>query len=142
MDIVQRATDDLTLREAVALTGLGAKTIRRAVRAGTLPRRYSACLQGLQLVIARPALEQWLRDASPRRQARRTSGDPHTASLLPAGLLAEMSAAAIVSAATLKELARAVKREAATVTALQKQIAALQQRLAALDHPPGAEEEE
>lgn len=60
MNIVERSTDDLTLDEAVRVAGRCAKTLRRAVQDGQLPRRYAQSPRGPQLVFDRDVLEHWL----------------------------------------------------------------------------------
>jgi hypothetical protein len=69
MQIVKPTDEDLSLADATRLTGYGAeKTLRRAVRAGELPRRYIMTARGPALVFRRADVERW---SAQRRQGRR-----------------------------------------------------------------------
>jgi predicted DNA-binding transcriptional regulator AlpA len=50
----------LTLPEAATVAGCSPQSIRRAIRAGTLPRHYVTGKYGAQLVVARADLERWI----------------------------------------------------------------------------------
>jgi CheY-like chemotaxis protein len=77
MNIVEPTADDMTLQEAIQIVGCSsAKTLRRAVKAGDLPRRYIMTAHGPQLVFLRADLERWMaqRKRSPRgRKAAATA---------------------------------------------------------------------
>jgi hypothetical protein len=76
MDIVEPSADDVGIRDAMALAGVSAKTLRRAVHAGELPRRYSPGEHGLQLVFPRAAVERW---SAAHRRRRRAAAPPSPA---------------------------------------------------------------
>jgi predicted DNA-binding transcriptional regulator AlpA len=70
MNIVEPSAEHLTLDEAVRIVGLGDKTLRRAVQAGELPRRYVVGARGPHLVFLRADVERWLDVRAVRTGAR------------------------------------------------------------------------
>src|SRR5262245_44995924 len=68
MNIVEPSAEDVTLRAAMDLAGVSDKTLRRAVHAGELPRRYIQMPRGLQLVFRRAHLERWMAAHTRRRR--------------------------------------------------------------------------
>ena len=71
MNITDPSPDDITLQQATALAGCCAKTIRRAVQDGQLPRRYVMSERGPQLVFARADMDRWITDWKDRKWRRR-----------------------------------------------------------------------
>jgi len=115
--------DELTLAEAAALAGRSAKTLRRAVSSGQLPRRYTTGPYGPRMVFARADVQRFLgqreaqvqalshqRAAEPPRQATRTSPPSATS-----------------------EANDAITQLREQVAALLAATAAIEQRLAALE---------
>lgn len=70
MNIVDPSPDDITIRKAAAAARLSEKSLRRAVQAGLLPRRYVYSKHGLQLVFRPGEVERWLTEQPVRRRTR------------------------------------------------------------------------
>ena len=70
--------DDLTLAEAAALAGRSAKTLRRAVRSGRLPRRYTTGPYGPRIVFARADVQRFLgqREAQVQALSQQPAAEP------------------------------------------------------------------
>jgi hypothetical protein len=68
MNIVEPSAEDVTLSAAMDLAGVSDKTLRRAVRAGELPRRYIQTPRGLRLVFRRADLDRWMAAHTRRRR--------------------------------------------------------------------------
>ena len=77
MNIVDASAGDITLDEAARLASRSAKTLRRAVQSGTLPRRYVIGERGPQLVFDRVDLDHWLRGRVGKSRVRRRSKRQH-----------------------------------------------------------------
>jgi hypothetical protein len=145
MNIVDSSVEDIYLEEAVRLTGRCAKTLRRAVQNGQLPRRYVMSPRGPQLVFARPALEQWRRTRRPETEGRRgrRAEVPVNAATLSQQELMESLSRVVRLQTTLDENRAAMARlmsglaqQAATISDAQATIVRLVGRLA--DNEAGA----
>ena len=70
--------DELTLAEAAALAGRSAKTLRRAVSSGQLPRRYTTGPYGPRMVFARADVQRFLglREAQAQALSHRCAAEP------------------------------------------------------------------
>ncbi len=70
--------DELTLAEAAALAGRSAKTLRRAVSSGQLPRRYTTGPYGPRMVFARADVQRFLgqREAQVQALSHRRAAEP------------------------------------------------------------------
>jgi CheY-like chemotaxis protein len=87
MNIVEPTSGDVTLNEAIQIAGCAsAKTLRRAVKAGELPRRYIVTVHGPQLVFLRADLEHWMAQRK-RSRRRRTAPAPAPAAAVQTVLL-------------------------------------------------------
>jgi predicted DNA-binding transcriptional regulator AlpA/uncharacterized coiled-coil protein SlyX len=60
LHIVESNPDDIVIDEVARRVGCSTKTIRRAVQAGYLPRRYVKGARGLELVFRSSEVERWL----------------------------------------------------------------------------------
>jgi predicted DNA-binding transcriptional regulator AlpA/uncharacterized coiled-coil protein SlyX len=60
LHIVESNPDDIVIDEVARKVGCSTKTIRRAVQAGYLPRRYVKGARGLELVFRSSEVERWL----------------------------------------------------------------------------------
>ncbi len=60
LHIVESNPDDIVIDEVAKQVGCSTKTIRRAVQAGYLPRRYVKGARGLELVFRASEVERWL----------------------------------------------------------------------------------
>jgi hypothetical protein len=69
MNISDPRQDDVTLQEVAQHAGCTVKTVRRAIQAGQLSRRYVMSARGPQLVFTPAEVEQWLGDRVGRRRA-------------------------------------------------------------------------
>ena len=78
LPIVERADQDLTLEEAAWLAGRSAKTLRRAVHSGGLPRRYVLGPRGPQLMFEQPALRSWIATLVPAGRATISRDGAHS----------------------------------------------------------------
>ncbi|GAC1428309.1 MAG: hypothetical protein NVSMB65_01530 [Chloroflexota bacterium] len=142
MNIVEPSTDDLTLVEAVQIIGLGAKTLRRAVQEGHLPRRYALSPRGPQLVFARDDLTQWARE---KQERGRGQLDPALgAAPLPLDARSQMATSVRVaqlyqaleqSQATLERALAALDRQQALITELSRTMTLLMQDRPAVTAP-------
>ena len=139
MKIVDPSADDLTIQQAAAIACCNAKTLRRAVQAGQLPRHYRMSRHGLQLVFRQGEVEQWMARREPVRHTARQPADhgleyEDTWAALPALLarlqarLGESHEAIAQLSARIEDQDRLIERAQATITALSQ---SLQQRDAA-----------
>jgi hypothetical protein len=76
MNIVDPSPTDITLDEAVRITGRCAKTLRRAAQEGRLPRRYVMGTRGPQLVFDRVEIAQWLAEKQGRAAGPASAAPP------------------------------------------------------------------
>jgi uncharacterized coiled-coil protein SlyX/predicted DNA-binding transcriptional regulator AlpA len=60
LHIVESNPDDIVIDDVASRVGCSTKTIRRAVQAGYLPRRYVKGARGLELVFRTSEVERWL----------------------------------------------------------------------------------
>jgi predicted DNA-binding transcriptional regulator AlpA len=144
MNIVEPSADHLTLEEAVQLVGLGDKTLRRALQAGELPRRYVVGARGPHLVFLRSDVEQWMRRRAPRLGARGRRANGHreaTELMSPAAhswaqslaTIAQLQAALEESRSVMAALMARLNQQSAAMVEAQLTIAHLAARLAELD---------
>jgi hypothetical protein len=145
MNIVDSSIEDVYLDEAVRLTGRCAKTLRRAVQYGQLPRRYVMSPRGPQLVFARAALEQWQRTRRPEadsRRVRRAEAPVDAAMLTRQELMESLSRVARLQAtldenrAAMARLMSGLAQQAATISDAQATIVRLVGRLADVEAGP------
>ncbi|HWE64684.1 MAG TPA: hypothetical protein VHB98_23465, partial [Chloroflexota bacterium] len=73
MNITESTAGDVTLQQAATDAGCNAKTIRRAVQDGQLPRRYVMSERGPQLVFTHGDVEQWIAGRASRKRSSRHS---------------------------------------------------------------------
>jgi hypothetical protein len=138
MHIVDPRPDYLLLRDLVARAGCTAKTVRRAVRLGELPRRYAVGKHGPQLVFMPAEVERWLKtsDAHPRRgrgfgRLQRTLNARQAGAV--AGQLARLQAEHRTTVAAVSSMETAQAERDRALTAMSVALAALAERVCALE---------
>jgi predicted DNA-binding transcriptional regulator AlpA len=119
MNIVEPSAEHLTLDEAVRIVGLGDKTLRRAVQAGELPRRYVVGARGPHLVFLRADVEKWLDERAVRAGARGRRS-PRRAGLTDAPALGQNWAESL---AIVTQLQATLEDNGATMASLMARLA-------------------
>ena len=128
--IVDPSPDDITLQQAAFMAGCNAKTLRRAVQSGILPRHYLMSQHGPQLVFQHRQVEEWMsrrrRERPSTRQLERspesTEEWPELAELL-AGLQARLGESQAMIAqlhARIEDQDRLIDRAQSTIAALTR----------------------
>jgi hypothetical protein len=109
----------LSLPEAAALAGCCVKTLRRAIAAGALPRRYRDHPRGPQLILDPAVLAAWLRACGRPVPATLRAAPALTTAVpaAPAPTGPELGAALAQARAGTRELAERVAALRATVEA-------------------------
>jgi hypothetical protein len=108
MHIVDARPGDISLHEIAGRADCAEKTVRRAIAAGELPRRYVVSPRGPQLVFSPAEVKQWLEVRSNRHQRRSAAG---------AGTPNDVDVAAM--ARRLAEIGALAQEQMATIGALQ-----------------------
>lgn len=74
MNISDPHSDDVTLQEVAHHAGCTVKTVRRAIQAGQLSRRYVMSPRGPQLVFTPAEVDAWIGERTGRRRTRQQPG--------------------------------------------------------------------
>jgi predicted DNA-binding transcriptional regulator AlpA len=119
VNFVDPSPDDLTPEEAARIAGVSARTLRRAIRRGALPRRYVIGPRGWQLVFRRKELDPWCAERALQQRGRRYVRQASRGPVALGDLRAEL--------ATLRKRiddSRASRRQLAALLETQEQILA------------------
>jgi hypothetical protein len=146
MNIVDSCPEHISVRALAARAGCTAKTVRRAISMGALPRRYAASVHGPALVFLPAEAERWLaaRTTHPGRGRRavRPPGlpDAHTAHARQAhavaGKLARLEAKQRAVAAVFVMLETAQAEQYQAIATLSVAFDALAEHVRALAERP------
>jgi predicted DNA-binding transcriptional regulator AlpA len=139
MEIREPSYDDLSVRDVLVFAGVSDKTLRRAVRAGELPRRYILGARGPQLVFRRVDVERWLA-AHTRRRPRHADVTPSALARVDATLLdilRPLHAALIRSQEAMADVCAQLEKQAQQVAVARAVIDGLAAQIACADDQTG-----